>query len=36
MSELNQLIVFLEEQLSVIEPSSDYVRHNQEIIIYKV
>ncbi|MCD5092432.1 hypothetical protein [Enterococcus faecalis] len=34
MSELNQLICFLEEQLTVSEPTPDYTRHNQEIITY--
>ena len=34
MSELNQLIGFLEEQLTVSEPTPDYTRHNQEIITY--
>ncbi|MGL9969455.1 hypothetical protein [Enterococcus sp. DIV1420a] len=34
MSELNQLISFLEEQLTVSEPTPDYTRHNQEIITY--
>lgn len=34
MSELNQLIGFLEEQLTVSEPTHDYTRHNQEIITY--
>ncbi|HEG4564965.1 TPA: hypothetical protein SD805_002343 [Enterococcus faecalis] len=34
MSELNQLIDFLEEQLTVSEPTPDYTRHNQEIITY--
>ncbi|MET2001210.1 hypothetical protein [Enterococcus faecalis] len=34
MSKLNQLIGFLEEQLTVSEPTPDYTRHNQEIITY--
>ncbi|MGQ3503953.1 hypothetical protein ACT9SR_07375 [Enterococcus faecalis] len=34
MSELNQLIGFLEEQLTVSEPTPDYTRHNQEVITY--
>ncbi|EIT2383368.1 DUF3850 domain-containing protein [Enterococcus faecalis] len=34
MSKLNQLIGFLEEQLTVSEPIPDYTRHNQEIITY--
>ncbi|MFP7306662.1 hypothetical protein SFC81_03685 [Enterococcus faecalis] len=31
---MNQLIGFLEEQLTVSEPTPDYTRHNQEIITY--
>ncbi|HCT5449159.1 TPA: hypothetical protein ACIKVW_002342 [Enterococcus faecalis] len=34
MSKLNQLIGFLEEQLTVSEPTPDYTRHNQEIITH--
>lgn len=34
MSEMNQLIGFLEEQLTVSEPTPDYTRHNQEVTTY--